>query len=473
MRYQKEIHDYITSHADEMIADLGEIVAVRSVQGDALENMPFGSEPAKALAIMLDKCQKYGFTTENVDNYAGSADLNQLETTLGILAHLDVVPEGDGWHSDPYKMIYDEQTHKLLGRGTSDDKGPAIASLYAMRAVKELQIPMKNNARLILGTNEENGSEDLAYYMQKRTLPPMVFTPDGDYPVINLEKGMCRLKLSFDFTDGKSNIIKLKAGDVINAVPAHAEVVLKGVELEEVEDAVSEVEYSYFPAIPETVVNEDNEFVTISVNGESAHASTPEKGKNALTFLLDILNELNRNRKNLNGQQFEIIHKLSQLYPYRETNGKACEISASDDISGALTLVCSVMEMDATKLTAYNDIRFPVCCHGENIIAKMKEMLSPISCEAILCDEPHYTDENSPFVQTLLHVYEEVTGNQGKCLAIGGGTYVHHIEGGVAFGATFPDTDVHMHGADEFIIREHLLMDAEMIALAITELCGA
>jgi len=468
MRYQKEIHDYITSHADEMIADLGEIVAVRSVQGDALQNMPFGSEPAKALALMLDKCQKYGFTTENVDNYAGSADLNQMETTLGILAHLDVVPEGDGWHSDPYKIIYDETTHKLLGRGTSDDKGPAIASLYAMRAVKELQIPMKSNVRLILGTNEENGSEDLAYYMQKRTLPPMVFTPDGDYPVINLEKGMCRLKLSFDFTDGKSNIIKLKAGDVINAVPAHAEVVLKGVELEEVEDAVSEVEYSYFPAIPETVVNEDNEFVTISVNGESAHASTPEKGKNALTFLLEILDSLH-----FKGQQGNIIHQLSQLYPYGETDGKSYGISANDDISGALTLVCSVMEMDATKLTAYNDIRFPVCCHGENIIAKMKEMLSPISCEAILCDEPHYTDENSPFVQTLLHVYEEVTGNQGKCLAIGGGTYVHHIEGGVAFGATFPDTDVHMHGADEFIIREHLLMDAEMIALAITELCGA
>ncbi|MEE5992358.1 MAG: Sapep family Mn(2+)-dependent dipeptidase [Oscillospiraceae bacterium] len=468
MRYQKEIHDYITSHADEMIADLGEIVAVRSVQGDALENMPFGSEPAKALALMLDKCQKYGFTTENVDNYAGSADLNQMETTLGILAHLDVVPEGDGWHSDPYKIIYDETTHKLLGRGTSDDKGPAIASLYAMRAVKDLQIPMKSNVRLILGTNEENGSEDLAYYMQKRTLPPMVFTPDGDYPVINLEKGMCRLKLSFDFTDGKSNIIKLKAGDVINAVPANACALLGGVQLEDVQQVVHDLKKCYPIEIPETEIDIDNNIIIVSVNGESAHASTPEKGKNALTFLLEILDSLH-----FGGQQGNIIYQLSQLYPYGETDGKSCGISANDDISGALTLVCSVMEMDATKLTAYNDIRFPVCCHGENIVAKMKEMLSPIACEAILCDEPHYTDENSPFVQTLLKVYETVTGNEGECLAIGGGTYVHHIEGGVAFGATFPDTDVHMHGADEFIIREHLLMDAEMIALAITELCGA
>ena len=101
----------------------------------------------------------------------------------------------------------------------------------------------------------------------------------------------------------------------------------------------------------------------------------------------------------------------------------------------------------------------------------MQEKLSPFGCEAVLCDEPHHTDENSPFVQTLLRVYEEVTGNKGECLAIGGGTYVHHIEGGVAFGATFPGTDVHMHGAEEFIYSEHLLKDAEMMALAIVELC--
>ena len=130
------------------------------------------------------------------------------------------------------------------------------------------------------------------------------------------------------------------------------------------------------------------------------------------------------------------------------------------------------MKMNADEMTAYVDIRFPVCRTGAEIIQKMQETLSPVKCEALLYDEPHHTDENSEFVQTLLHVYESVTGLKGKCLAIGGGTYLHHIEGGVAFGATFPDTDVHMHGADEFIKLNHLLLDAEMMALAITELCG-
>ena len=467
MNYQKQIHDYLEKHQQEMLTVLSELIAVRSVQGDAQEHAPFGTEPAKALEKMLEYCKKYGFSTENLEYYAGSADLNQQKPELAILAHLDVVPEGDGWTHHPYQMTYEPETDKLYGRGTSDDKGPAVAALFAMRAVKDLQIPMKAGVRLIFGTNEENGSEDLEYYMKHRTLPPMVFTPDGDYPVINLEKGMCRLKLSAEFTDHQTHVIKLKAGDVINAVPAHADVILQNIRFEDVQQTVHDLQKCYPIGIPETEVGLDHGFVTISVNGESAHASTPEKGKNALTFLLEILDSLH-----FEGQQGEVIHQLSELYPYGETDGKSCGISASDELSGSLTCVCSVMEMDANKLTAYNDIRFPVCCTGAELIKKMQETLSPVTCEAILCDEPHHTDENSDFVQTLLKIYENTTGLKGECLAIGGGTYVHHIEGGVAFGATFPDTDVHMHGADEFSKLKHLLLDAEMMALAMTELCG-
>ena len=431
MKYQKEIHEYLEAHQQEMLDVLEKLIAIRSVQGEPLENAPFGTEPKKALELMLETCQEYGFLTENLENYAGSADLNSLKPELGILAHLDVVPEGDGWIHDPYRMTYEPETDKLYGRGTSDDKGPAVAALFALKALKDLKIPMKSGIRLIFGTNEENGSEDLAYYMKHRTLPQMVFTPDGDYPVINLEKGMIRLKLSASFTDGKSKIMHLQAGDVINAVPAKAQA------------------------------------DTITVEGRNAHASTPEQGENALTHLLQILKE-----KVSDGQQAEVIHKLAECFPFGETDGKSCGIAAKDELSGSLTCVLSVMKMNADEMTAYVDIRFPVCCTGAEIIQKMQESLSPVKCEALMCDEPHHTDENSNFVQTLLKVYENITGLKGECLAIGGGTYVHHIEGGVAFGATFPETDVHMHGAEEFIKLKHFMLDAEMMALAMTELCA-
>lgn len=462
MQYQEQIRAWIRAHQDEMTADLAELVAVRSVQGDPQPNAPFGDKPAEALRLMLEKCAAYGFVTENADNYAGSADLGETPL-LGILAHLDVVPEGEGWLHDPFTLTIDDEAGMLIGRGTSDDKGPAVAALYAMRAVKELGIPLQHGVRLILGTNEENGSADLAYYRQQHELPPMVFTPDGDYPVITLEKGMIRLRLTASFDDGKSRVLSLKAGEVVNAVPASAEAVVSGIDID---TFLATRVKDYLGTVISSQVDAQGH-LHIIVDGRNAHASTPEQGKNALTLLLELLSLLP-----LPGEQGRTIRRLAELYPYGETDGSTPGIAASDDLSGALTLVLSVMEMDAAGMTAWNDIRFPVCTDGKTIVAQMQSVLSPVNAEAVLCDEPHHTDENSPFVQTLLHVYETVTGQPGACLAIGGGTYVHHIEGGVAFGATFPGEDVHMHGAEEYIRREHLLLDAEMMALAITELCG-
>ena len=461
MQYQEQIHAWMEAHQEEMIADLAELIAIRSVQGEAAENAPFGTEPAKALALMLDKCGSYGFTTDNVDWHAGSASLGEAPEKLGILAHLDVVPEGEGWLHDPFSLM--EDGDMLIGRGTSDDKGPAVAALYALRAVKELGIPLQDGVRLILGTNEENGSKDMEYYMQHREMPPLVFTPDGDYPVITLEKGMIRLRLTADFSDGKSRVVSLKAGEVVNAVPASADAVLCGVTI----DQFLATRVKEYPGTVIAAHEDEQGLLRIHVDGKNAHASTPELGKNALTLMLELLSLLP-----LPGEQGKVLRRLAELYPYGETDGSTPGIAASDELSGALTLVLSVMDLSEKGLTAWNDIRFPVCRDGASLVATMQEVL-PVNAEAVICDEPHHTDENSDFVQTLLRVYETVTGEPGKCLAIGGGTYVHHIEGGVAFGATFPGEDIHMHGAEEYIRRSHLLLDAEMMALAITELCGA
>lgn len=463
MQYQEQIRTWIRAHQDEMTADLAELIAIRSVEGNPEPDAPFGRGPAQALRLMLEKCKSYGFTVENTDWYAGSATLGNAPE-LGILAHLDVVPEGEGWLHDPFTLTRDEDSDRLFGRGTSDDKGPAVAALYAMRAVRELGIPMKSGVQLILGTNEENGSADLAYYMQKHTLPPMVFTPDGDYPVITLEKGMARLRLTASFTDGKSSVVSLKAGEVINAVPAYAEAVLCGISV----DTFLATRVREYPGTVICSREDAQGLLHITVDGKNAHASTPEQGKNALTLLLELLSMLP-----LTGEQGKTLRRLAELYPYGETDGSTPGIAAADELSGALTLVLSVMEMDEKGMTCWNDIRFPVCTTGDAVVAQMRSVLSPIEAEPVICDEPHHTDEQSPFVQSLLRVYEHVTGEPGKCLAIGGGTYVHHIEGGVAFGATFPGEDIHMHGAEEYIRLEHLLLDAEMMALAIAELLGA
>ncbi len=415
-----QIRQYLESHIDDMTALLRELVAVPSVQGDAEEGFPFGREPARALEIMLRECRKAGFDVENVENYAGSADINSLEAQLAVLTHLDVVPAGDGWSSPPFELT--QVGDKLVGRGTIDDKGPAVAAFFAAKAVKELGIPLKKGVRLIFGTNEENGSADLAYYRSKRTLPPMVFTPDGEYPVINAEKGMLRVYFSAKYSG-----IPVRGGTVINAVPA----------------VCSDDANDYF--------------------GKSAHASTPEKGENAITKFLDI-----------QGNLHPLLNNLSELFPHGEFNGRSCGLGFRDDISGDMTCVLSMLNARDGRLCGGIDIRFPLDRTNAEISGIICEKLRSAGFEIDSCEgvEPHCTDENSTFVQALLKTYERVTGKNGRCIAIGGGTYVHEIEGGVAFGAEFPGEDGHMHSPDEFITVGNLLKNAEIMAEAIAEICG-
>ncbi len=428
-----EIRKYLESHKDEMLGLLSELVAIPSVQGEALEGKPFGEEPARALAFMLEKCREYGFAVENVDNYAGSADFGVPEPELAILSHLDVVPAGSGWSSDPFTLTADGD--KLIGRGAIDDKGPAVAALFALRAVRELGIPLKKGVRLIFGTNEENGSADLAYYRSKRELPPMVFTPDGEYPVINAEKGMLRVYFSAPFNNGAI----YDEGGVINAVP---QLCSYDVRLEE---------------------NGDVSLNYGKMKGVSAHASTPEKGENAITKFLTF-----------NNYGVPMLKKLAELFPHGEFNGKSCGLGFSDPISGEMTCVLSILYTNEGRLHGGIDIRFPLDRKkaeiSDIICGKLREAGFDIdSCEGV---EPHCTDENSTFVQALLKTYERVTGEKGRCIAIGGGTYVHEIEGGVAFGAEFPGKDYHMHSPDEFITVGELLKNAELMAEAIIEICG-
>lgn len=428
-----EIRNYIEPHKDEMIQLLSELVAVPSVQGEASDGCPFGTEPARALAIMLEKCREYGFSVENVDNYAGSAELGS-EPALAILTHIDVVPAGEGWSSDPFTLTRDGD--KLIGRGAIDDKGPAVAAVFALRALKELGIPLKKGVRLIFGTNEENGSADLEYYRKKRSLPPMVFTPDGEYPVINVEKGMLRVY----FSAAAPENVEIKAGTVINAVPANCRF--------SVVEALSDGPKMTFG----------------TTEGTSAHASTPEKGENAITkFLAE------------HGKNVPLLSELAEMFPHGETDGTSCGLGFSDDISGNMTCVLSMLGTENGRLRGGIDIRYPTdrtkAEISDIICGRLRAAGFDIdSCEGV---EPHCTDGNSEFVQTLLRVYERVTGDKGRCIAIGGGTYVHGIEGGVAFGAEFPDTDYHMHSPDEFITVSDLLKNAELMAEAIAELCGS
>lgn len=444
--FRKKSEEYL----DSAVILLSQLISFPSVMGEAEENAPFGKNCAEVLKFTAETLEDE-FVVKNFDNYAITASFNDEPAELGILAHLDVVPvEGQKWTTDPFTA--DIRDGRIYGRGSIDDKGPAAAVITAMRIIKDMGLPIKRNCRLILGSNEENGSADIEYYLTKESFPPMLFTPDGDFPVISAEKGMVRTEFAGKY--GEDTVISLKGGSVVNAVPESARAVV-ALPADEVKKAVTE------RAGITVEVSPDENGTLIAVTGRGAHASTPQGGVNALTALLEILSALP-----IKGALSDEIRKLSALYPFGETDGASAGIKMSDEISGGLTSVLSIADCENGEFRFLSDTRFPVTFKSESVT----DVFAKHGGNVLLKSEPHRADENSDFVKTLLSVYEDCTGEKGECLAIGGGTYVHDTENGVAFGAQWEDIN-NMHGADEFIGLDELKKDILIYTETIYRLC--
>ena len=466
--YRKEIEEYIDSHSQEMVEDVMTLCRINSEKMPAEAGAPYGPGAAKALEAALKMMEGYGFSVRNYDNYVGTGDLNDKERQLDILAHLDVVPAGEGWQvTAPYEPALKDGC--LYGRGTADDKGPAVAALYAMRAVKELGIPLKKNVRLILGTDEECGSSDIEHYYSIEKEAPMTFSPDAEFPVINVEKGGLAGRFTGNFPKGQGSarLISVDAGIKINVVPGKAFAVVEGVGLEILEKAAETAE-------KETGIrfsfDRSGSRIKITAQGDNAHAAHPEGGNNALTGLLSFLTGLPLDPC----AQTECLKNLQKLIPHGDLYGEAMGIAMEDEISGRLTLAFSMLKVTEDGLDGSFDSRCPICATEETVLNVVKKRMEDVglTLHNDSMKPPHHVAGDSLFVQTLLKEYEAYTGRKGECLYTGGGTYVHELDNGVAFGAAMPGTDNHMHGADEFVALEDLLVSAKIFAQVIVDLCS-
>ena len=467
--YKEKIEEYMNAHTQEMIEDICELCRINSVKMPAEEDMPYGPAVAECLDAALDMAEGYGFEVQDYDGYVGCVDFDTtLPSQLDILAHLDIVPAGEGWQvTKPFEPAVKDGM--LYGRGTADDKGPAVAALYAMRAVKELGIPLKKNVRLILGTDEECGSSDIRHYYETEKEAPMTFSPDGQYPVVNVEKGRLEGHFTGEFepSDALPRLVKIEAGTKVNVVPGKAKATVEGFELSVLEKAAGEVkdktgiEFQFAP---------EEAFCEITAVGTGSHASRPEEGNNAITDLLALLCSL----PFAPCPQIECLKKTAALMPHGDVNGTTLGVDMEDQVSGRLTLAFSMLTVDKAGLDGQFDSRVSACGNEENVLKVIKSKMADNGL-CLLNDSmtpPHLVDADSLLVKTLLSIYERYTGQKGKCLSIGGGTYVHNLKNGVAFGASMPGTENRMHGADEFAVVEELVISAKMFAQAIVELCG-
>lgn len=451
------IEELLLQYREEMMETVQKWVRIPSVKGEAENGAPFGAQARRALDTAMEDCEKFGLKTQIFDGYAGHADLGEGSTrdALAILAHLDVVPVGDGWVRDPFGA--QRIDGKIFGRGTSDDKGPAVAALYAMRAVKEAGVPLRRKVRLILGCDEECGSSDMAYYKKVTEMPRSGFSPDADYPVINIEKGGSHIRFTGEMSGDGLQVLSMQVGERANVIPGFASALVEGGE-EVAQQAEAAGQRLGFPV--KTTLG--NGAVIIETTGLTGHAAFPAHGKNAIGQMLLIFRELGAQ-----GALKELADCVGMTH-----NGENLGIAARDDVSGELTASLDMIRIENGCLDALMDVRYPVLFSPERMFQLLSQRLQYLTAGDAGTRPPHFVSDRTELVQELLEAYHEVTGGEKRTIAIGGGTYAQAMEEGVAFGALFPGEVEMAHQANEFMSEESIFQNARIFARAIVRLAG-
>lgn len=423
---------------DKLISDLGRLIEIDSISiRTEDESCPFGKGVREALDTALDICRSYGFQTKNCDNMTGYAQVGQGETLMGILVHLDVVPAGDGWHTDPFKLTIDGD--KLIGRGVTDDKGPAAAVIHAIRELQEEGCRFNKRIRIIFGMAEETGNWiDMEYYKQTEEKVDFGFTPDADFPAIYAEKGIAHIRFTFD--KARTCFETIEGGNAVNMVPDSCRA---------------------------KFCTEDGEVLSLTETGKSAHGSTPQDGENAISKLMSRFAD----------REDCLLSRFFRDCIGMECCGESLGGYASDEESGEITYNFGVIQTENDRISLLADVRYPVTFRIEDILEKIRARLHSLGYEEVgtelVFDEPYvFLDAQGPVITTLLSAYREHTGDMGPATVIGGGTYARAMENIAAFGPMLPGRELTEHQANEYMFIQDLKLAKEIYKTAIRKLAA-
>lgn len=448
------VQRWVSDHMQEMIEDLSELVKIRSVS-EPNDHYSMGEGCARCADKAMEIGSKWGFYPENHDYYCVSLLMKgDSPTELGILGHLDVVPEGTGWSFDPYSGAV--QDGYLIGRGAGDNKGACVMALYAMRCIRELHLPFSSNVRLILGFNEEGGMKDVEHYLQVKRPPRFTIVCDGAWPMIIGEKGILTADLTTQISSG--NLLKLQGGITSNSVPDRAWAVVQ-----------TDRPAGNLRQAPNIQIFETEEGLRIQSTGKACHAMAPEGGINAIHVLAEYL--LTENL--LEGDARRAVCFVKQVTD--SCYGEGLGIQWEDSLSGKTTCIMGMCRLADGKLTTSINVRYAIqadqCLQRKKLIDACET--AGFTVENLSDSAPRYMSAEEEPAAGLLQLYREMTGDMSQPIIMGGGTHARKFPNALPYGPGhwgFSGKFGGAHEVDEAVYLEHLTQALPIYVAALMQL---
>lgn len=444
----KNFKKYIEKYETAFLNDLQALIKIPSVRDLSTKEIgkPFGTEIARSFDVFETIAKRMGFEVTNFDGYAIHASTSEDLPYIGVLAHLDVVEAEEHWDSDPFTMQIKDNI--LYGRGVSDDKGPLLAALYAMYILKEQGLITKP-IRLIAGGAEETTWECMEYYFKKNPQPEWGFSPDGNFPIVNGEKGILQVSCQFH---GFSSI-KVKSKKRLDYVCEEVEVELPINDLAKVkEHAKQAISLTY-----------NTEKITLVYRGDVVLSRNPQRGVNALNLFFEDFKNYSFD------DEFQKLKDFYCTYLLDDNDGSKLGIAYVDEDMGSTSMCPMSVTWNEEVKEVCIDVRYVKGVTMETILEKLHQVSDDFNINISIIKERRllYVEEDSQLIQSLKHAYKKVMGEEAEVLTKGGASYARVLDRGIVFGATFGDYNTRVHMANENIPKKDLLLAMEIYCEAL------
>ena len=440
---------------EAILKDASELIQIESVTQDREKNR-------EALNWVIKKSQRLGLKADfAIDGevvvvtlgFGSWSTMDELrdrisksgKETLGILAHVDVVPAEGCWTNPPFDGELREGC--LCGRGTVDDKGPLVLCLHAVAelAASTKEAELKRNILMVVGSREEECWLDMEEFNKLGIQPDFGFTPDGEFPVSNREKGY--LDIAFRFPRKAQDLLYiLSGGSAVNVIPETAQLIIKN---------QGETKERSFES-----------------HGISTHSSKPENGENAIIMLAESLKE---------EPVSETVDRVLRFLRERckDYYGSGLNLDSGETMADGEYFhrnVISPVRLNTTDeyYEIVSNMRSSWGYTGEKVAEELKPIGEEwgVEIQIIQSLDPTMISRDSEFLRTVEGVYEEITGEDFDFELAHGCSYAKAMPNIVAFGPSFPGVVDTCHEADEKIDVDEFMKAGEIYWGVISRMCS-